>query len=133
MGLASSCGSCNILPQISRVTFLSRRTSNPRDDQLHDRPLGGNIDCLMEPSLEALMYLMLFREVHSPFHSRKISRLPSSCISGSQKPESYSFSSAAIECLSKSSLVLEGRPGLRWLFNCASSSPCRSRYLDMKF
>ena len=75
------------------------------------------------------MYFSVQRYPQSPFHLRNFSKLSASCISGAQKPVLYSLSSIAIRCLSRSSRVLEGRPGLRWLFNSASSSSSLLRYL----
>ena len=95
----------------------------------HERPFGGNFDICTVPSLDSLTYLNVFKAVHSPFQACSIARLSSSCISGIQNPESYSLSSAAVDCFSRSSRVLEGRPGLRWLSNSASSSSWRLRYL----
>ena len=93
----------------------------------HERPLGGKFDVCNVPSLDNLTYLIVLRDVHSPFHPCKIARLPSSCIFGVQNPELYSLSSVAILSFSRSSRVLDGRPGLRWLLSSASSSSWRLR------
>ncbi len=85
----------------------------------------------MVPSLDSLIYLSVFKDVHCPFHFRRISKFASSCMSGNQKPESYSFSPVTITCPSRSSLVLEGLPGLRCCFSSASSSLCRFKWLDI--
>ena len=94
-----------------------------------DNAFGGKLECRLVPLRESLMYLSWFSAVHSPFHPRSLSALSSSCISGSQNPESYSRPSISIECLSRSSRVLEGRPLLRSFRRCASSSSLRERYL----
>ena len=79
----------------------------------YESPFGGKLECRMVPSLESLINLNVFRAVHSPFQPRSIARVRSSCMSGSQKPDSYSRPSISTNCFSKSSRVLEGRPGLR--------------------
>ena len=72
----------------------------------------------------------MFKAVHSSFHSCSNVKLSPFCISGAQKPESYSRLSVSIDCFSRSSRVLEGRPGLRSLLICASSLSLRCRYLS---
>ncbi len=81
------------------------------------------------PSLDSLTYLIVLSDVHSPFHPRNVARFPSSCISGIQNPESNSLFSVAMLCFSRSSRLLDGRPGLRWPLSSASSSSWRRRYL----
>ena len=98
-------------------------------DLCHERPFGGKFDLCNVPSLDNLTYLIVLSDVHSPFHPRNVARLPSSCISGIQNPESYSLSSVAMLCFSRSSRLLDGRPGLRWPLSSASSSSWRQRYL----
>lgn len=95
----------------------------------HDSAFGGKLDCRIIPSLESLIYLNVFKAVHSPFQARNSAKFASSSISGIQKPESYSRLSISIDCFSKSSRVLDGRPGLRSLLSCESSSIFRWRYL----
>ena len=57
---------------------------------LHESAFGGKLEGRILPSLESLRYLIVFRAVHSPFQSLSLVRLPSSCMSGAQKPDSYS-------------------------------------------
>lgn len=83
----------------------------------------------MSPLRVKRMYLRLLKDVHSPFQLCNKSNVCWSCKSGIQNPALYSLSSVNIHCFSKSSRVLEGRPGLRSFLAFISSSSYRFRNL----
>ena len=95
----------------------------------YDCPFGGKLEGCFVPPRAIRIYFRVLRDVHSPFQSRSSTRLRSSPTSGIQNPVLYSRSSSSTRRLSKSSLVLEARPGLRSALNFALSSSSRFMYL----
>jgi hypothetical protein len=88
----------------------------------YDSPFGGKLDSFLTPLRVNRIYSRRLNEDHSPFQPRNKFKLSSSSKSGIQNPALYSLSSLSICCFSKSSRVLEGRPGLLSLCSCVSSS-----------
>ena len=91
----------------------------------HDCPFGGKLEVCFVPSCAIRTYFKVLKDVQCPFQSRNNPKLCSSSTSGIQNPDLYSRSSNTTRCFSRSSLVLEARPGLRSALNLASFSSSR--------